>query len=62
MVVLEVSIAAVIVVCVVGGLFFIIVLDRVRRPLNFNPEVWLRSLVGLGLLGVAIAWITSTIF
>jgi uncharacterized membrane protein YdcZ (DUF606 family) len=62
MVVLEVIIAAVVVVCVVGGLFFVLVLDRAGKPLKMDARVWWWSLVGLGLVGAGIAWITSAIF
>lgn len=61
MLVLEVIIAAVIVVCVVGGLFFVLVRERAGKPLKMDAEIWWWSLVGLGLLGVAIAWSTSAI-
>lgn len=62
MFVLEAIIAAAFVVFVVGGLCCILVIDRsVRRP-SFNPMVWWCSLVGLALLGVAIAWTTSAVF
>jgi hypothetical protein len=62
MLVLEVIVAAAVVVFVVGGLFFVLVLDRsVGRP-RFNPMVWWWSLVGFALVGVAIAWTTSAIF
>jgi hypothetical protein len=62
MVVLEVIIAAAVVVLVVGGLLFVLVLDRGGKPLKLDAvKVWW-SLVGLGLLGAGIAWLTSAIF
>jgi hypothetical protein len=62
MLVLEVIIVAAVVVFVVGGLFFVLVLERSGSRPGFNAMVWWRSLVGLALVGVAIAWITSAIF
>ncbi len=62
MLVVEVVIAAAVVVSVVGGLLFVLVLDRSGSRPRFNATVWWWSLVGLGLIGVAIAWSTSAIF
>lgn len=62
MLVLEVVLAAVVVVMVVGGLSFVLLLDRLGSRARWNPVVWLWSVLGLGILGVAIAWVTSAIF
>lgn len=61
MLVFEAIIAAVLVVCVAGGLFVALVLDRAGKPLEINAmKVWW-LLVGLGLIGVSIAWTTSSL-
>lgn len=61
MLVLQVIIAAAIVVFVVGGLCVVLVFDRsVRRP-TFKPMVYWWSLVGIALVGIAIAWTTSAL-
>lgn len=61
MLVLEVIVAAAIIVFVVGGLFSVLVLERSGRRPRFHPIVWWWSLVGLALVGVAIAWTTSAL-
>jgi uncharacterized membrane protein YdcZ (DUF606 family) len=61
MLVLEAIIAAVLVVCVAGGLFFVLARDRVGKPLKIDAEKFWWSLVGVALIGVGIAWITSAI-
>lgn len=61
MLVFEAIIAPVLVVCVAGGLFYALVLDRRGKPLDMNAvKVWW-LLVGLGLIGIAIAWTTSSL-
>jgi uncharacterized membrane protein YdcZ (DUF606 family) len=61
MLVLEAIIAAVLVVCVAGGLLFVLARDRVGKPVNMDAEKFWWSLVGVALTGVGIAWITSAI-
>lgn len=61
MLVFEVIIAAAIVVLVVGGLLFILVLERSARRPRFNAMAWGLSIFGFGLVGVAIAWTTSAL-
>lgn len=61
MLVPEVIIAAAVVVFVVGGLLFVLALERSGSRPRFNAIAWWWSLVGVGLIGVAIAWVTSAI-
>lgn len=61
MLVFEVIIAAAIAVLVAGGLMFVLVLDRAEYRPRFNPIVWGCTLAAFGIVGVAIAWITSAI-
>lgn len=60
--VLEVILAVAIVVVVVSGLLIVLLLDRSGSRGRWSPVVWWWSLVGVGLIGVAIAWVTSAIF
>lgn len=62
MLVVEVIIVVAFVAFVVGGLFFVLALERSASRPRFRAMVWWRSLVAIGLLGVAIAWITSAVF
>lgn len=59
--VLEAILAAFVIVLVVGGLSLVLFLDRSRSRPGFNAVIWWWSLLGLGLLGVTIAWTTSAI-
>lgn len=61
MLVFEAIIAATLVVVVVGSLLFVLAIHRLDRRPSFNPIVWGCSIVGLGLVGIAIAWTTSAI-
>ena len=60
MLVFEAIIAAVLVVCVAGGLFFVLVFDRAGK-LKMDAARWWWLVVPVGLLGVSIAWITSAL-
>jgi putative exporter of polyketide antibiotics len=61
MLVFEVLVAASLVVLVAGGLLVVLVVERSGRRPRFNPIVWGCVIFGFGLIGVAIAWITSAI-
>lgn len=60
MLVFEAIIAAVLVVCVAGGLFLALALDRAGR-LKLDAARWWWLVVPIGLLGISIAWITSAL-
>jgi hypothetical protein len=61
MLVIEVIVAAAVAVGVFGGLLFVLLRDRAGKSLKLDAQVGWWSLIGIGLLGIAIAWSTSAI-